>query len=356
MEARQRRRLAARPALRRALEPLGSARPQRAAHGPRRGHRADLGGRLRLRAAAHLAAACWTAAQLREDPRGGECRARSAHGLAANAHRAGRHAQRHPAGGVGRLTLQAARNGRLRPSGLRAGPPHHHDQLLPRLPVGRNRAGGLPLPPRRERLERHWLQHAGRQVRPGLRRSAGGHRRARDRRPGGRLQHGVHGRGHDRQLQLHSSLGRRRERARARARVEAVAPRRPGAGADHGDLERRTRHALPAGRPGHGQPHLGPPRRGLHRLPRQRAVRAAARPAPARGGPRGPGGPPQPGHADRHAPLPPAGHAERTAGAAGGTQRAAGGERADSGPARGGRAAPSPTSRWRPTAPSAARC
>ena len=255
-------------------------------------------------------------------------------------HPAGRNAPRRAPRRLGSLPLQAARDGRLRRGGLRARPPHHHAQLLPRLAVGRDRARHLPLPPRRERLERHRLQHAGRQVRAGVRGPPGRDRRARDRRPGRRLQHGVDGRGHDRQLQLHASLRRRRERARARARVEAVAPRRPGPGADNGDLERRARHALPAGRPGHGEPHLGPPRRGLHRLPRQRAIRAAPRAAPARGGSRGAGGSPQPDRAEHHAPVPPAAGAERKARAAGGIERAAWVERADPGSAGDGRAHP----------------
>ena len=122
----------------------------------------------------------------------------------------------------------------------------HHTESLSRVraaAVGRDRARDLPLPPRRQRLERHRLRLARRPLRDGLRGTRGRRRAAGDRGARGRLEHGLDRRGDDRQLLAARAAGGRAAGARAGARVEAVARGRAGAGRRGRALDRRRARA-----------------------------------------------------------------------------------------------------------------
>ena len=141
------------------------------------------------------------------------------------------------------------------------------------------------VPPRHQRVERHRLQLPRRPVRAGLRRARGRGRPGGHRRPGAGLQLAVHRRRGARHLHRRADPRGRDGVDHAAARLEAHAARRAVRGRADDRLRRRQPEPLPVGDAGGHAAHLGAPRRRQHRVPRRRALRPAARAAPARGGP-----------------------------------------------------------------------
>ena len=172
----------------RRLEPLAAARrPRRPQPGPRLARarrgllRSALGRLRRRRPVPAQPARRGAAAPLRE---------RRPLRAPAAAHRAGARARLRQPLPVGRESVQAAREAALRQRQGGDRPPHRlAERLHPRRRPG-DRARDLPLPPQLQRLERHRLQRARRQVRRPLRGPRRRPRPRRRRRPGAGLQLG----------------------------------------------------------------------------------------------------------------------------------------------------------------------
>ena len=161
---------------------------------------------------------------------------------------------------------------------------HHTVSLNDYTPAEapRHRARHLPLPPQLERLERHRLQRARRQVRDALRGPRGGPRQGGRRGSGAGLQLGhrrnlEHRRPHQPAPDTRGAL-RDGELHPLEAHHPRAAARRRGHGYERG----RLREPLRRGRAGDARARDRAPRHGAHRLSGSGAVRAAARAARAR--------------------------------------------------------------------------
>jgi len=290
----------ARPTGERALDALGRRRPRGRRAGPHGAgprDRADLGRRRRCAPAARAGVRQGRACRLRQlDGNRHRCGSRphaparrGSRGLrrhrsrpGARRHDAGRRpAADHPAQRVGGRPVQAAQRSQLRRRQARVRPSHRQPQRLRAGPVGRDRAGHLPVPPGRPRVGRHRLQLPRRPLRPDLRGPGGRHRPAGGGRAGQGLQSGLDRRRKHRHLQHHLADAGGHGRARAGAGLEADAARRTGDGASPAGHAGAGPQRSTEGQRAAPQPDLGSSRRQFDRLSRQRALRPAADPAPA---------------------------------------------------------------------------
>ena len=182
---------------------------------------------------------------------------------------------------LGRQRLPASHRADLRRGARRPRAPHGLPQRLHARGGARDRARGLPLPSQLERLVRHRLQHARRQVRGALRGAGGRPRQGRDRRPGAGIQRADGG--HLQHRRLH------RAAADARGAVgdghlhplEAARARPTALGARDAHERGRVGHQVSGGREGHARARDRSPRHRAHSLPRGGPLRAARRAAHA---------------------------------------------------------------------------
>ena len=250
----------------RRLEPLAAARrPRRPQPGPRLARarrgllRPALGGLRRRRPVPPQPACRGAAAPLRE---------RRPLRAPAAAHRPGARARLRQPLRVGRESVQATREAALRQRQGGDRPPHGlAERLHPRRRAG-DRARDLPLPPQLQRLERHRLQRARRQVRRPLRGPRRRPRPRRRRRPGAGLQLGD---GRDRQHRGPHDPGAHARDARRDRALRTLEARRPPPTAHrqrHPDERGRTREPLRRRRQGARPARARAPRHGPDRLPR----------------------------------------------------------------------------------------
>ena len=155
--------------------------------------------------------------------------------------------------------MPAAGGSLVRDREARLHPPHSHCERLRTRRFRGDGARDLPLSPQLERLERHWLQLPGRQVRHDLRGPSRRHRCSRRRRPGTGLQRPVGRRVEPRHVQHHGTERGRAQRARAPFGVEAGDPGRAADRDRHGHLDRWSAEPLPGRRAGHVATHLRSP-------------------------------------------------------------------------------------------------